>query len=147
MHFNITMMSICRVFSCVVGRRCLLWPVCSFGKTLLVLALLYLVLQGQISLLLQCQGTFNFKGSNMFSSLCAISQGLSVPYQFLENRNEQSFIQFSELRSWEREPGWISFSNSLQWLSSVTFYLKDYPFCCNWWNFILFNAWVIILFI
>ena len=25
----------CRVFSCVVGRGCLLWPVCSLGKTLL----------------------------------------------------------------------------------------------------------------
>ena len=34
--------------------------------------------------------------------------------------------------------------DSLQWLFSVTFYLKDYPFCCNWWNFIL-NGWVIIL--
>ena len=34
---------------------------------------------------------------------------------------------------------------SLQWLSSVTLYLKDYPFCYNWWNFILFNGWVIIL--
>ena len=37
-----------------------------------------------------CQGTFNFKGSNMlhFLTLCAISQGLSVPYQFLEYRKE-----------------------------------------------------------
>ena len=35
--------------------------------------------------------------------------------------------------------------HSLQWPPSVTFYLKDYPFCCNWWNFILFNGWVIIL--
>ena len=26
---------------------------------------------------------------------------------------------------------------------SATF--QDYPFCCNWWNFILFNGWVIIL--
>ena len=34
-------------------------------------------------------------------------------------------------------------SDSLQWLSSVTLYLLDYP--CNWWNFILFNGWVIIL--
>ena len=25
----------CVVFSCVVGRWCLLWPVCSFGKTLI----------------------------------------------------------------------------------------------------------------
>jgi len=28
-------MSMCRVFSCVVGRGCLLWPLCSLGKTLL----------------------------------------------------------------------------------------------------------------
>jgi len=28
---------------------------------------------------------------------------------------------------------------------SLTFYLKVYPFCCNWWNFILFDDWVIIL--
>ena len=31
-------MSMCRVFSCVVGRGCLLWPVCSLGKTLLAFA-------------------------------------------------------------------------------------------------------------
>ena len=46
-------MSMCRVFSCVVGRECLLWPVHSLGKTLLVFALLHSVFQGQISLLLQ----------------------------------------------------------------------------------------------
>ena len=46
-------MSICRVFSCVVGRRCLLWAVCSLVKTLLAFALLYFVFQGQICLLLQ----------------------------------------------------------------------------------------------
>ena len=46
-------MSMCRVFSCVVGRGCLLWPVRSLGKTLLAFALLHSVLQGQIFLLLQ----------------------------------------------------------------------------------------------
>ena len=40
-----------RVFSCVVGRGCLLSPVCSLGKTLLAFALLHSVLQGQIYLL------------------------------------------------------------------------------------------------
>ena len=35
-------MSMCRVFSCVVGRGCLLWAVCSLGKTLLAFALLIL---------------------------------------------------------------------------------------------------------
>ena len=43
----------CRVFSCVVGRGCLLWSVCSLGKALLSFALLHFVLQGQICLLLQ----------------------------------------------------------------------------------------------
>ena len=46
-------MSMCRIFSCVVGRGCLLWPVCFLGKTLLAFALLHFVLQGQICLLLQ----------------------------------------------------------------------------------------------
>ena len=46
-------MSMCRVFSCVVGRGCLLWPVHSLGKTLLAFALLHSVLQGQTCLLLQ----------------------------------------------------------------------------------------------
>ena len=56
-------------------------------------------------------------------------------------------MQFSGLRSWEWVPAWIPFSNSLQWLSSASasLYLLDYPFCCNWWNFILCNSWVIIL--
>ena len=39
-----------------------------------------------------CQGTFDFKESYM---LFSVSQGPSVPYQFLENRNEQSCTQFS----------------------------------------------------
>ena len=46
-------MSMCRVFSCVVGRGCLLWLVCSLGKALLAFDLLCFVLQGQICLLLQ----------------------------------------------------------------------------------------------
>ena len=46
-------MSMCRVFLCVVGRGCLLWPVCSLSKTLWAFALLHFVLKGQICLLLQ----------------------------------------------------------------------------------------------
>ena len=46
-------MSMYRVFSCVVARGCLLWPVYFLGKTLLAFALLHLVLQGHICLLLQ----------------------------------------------------------------------------------------------
>ena len=46
-------MSMCRLFSCVVGRGCLLWPVHSLGKTGLAFALLHSIFQGQICLLLQ----------------------------------------------------------------------------------------------
>ena len=42
----------CRVFSCVVGRGCSLWPMCSLGKTLLAIAQLHYIFQGQICLLL-----------------------------------------------------------------------------------------------
>ena len=49
-----------------------------------------------------------------FLILCAVSQGLSIPYQFLENRSEQSCMQFLGLRSWEGAPAWIPCSDSLQ---------------------------------
>ena len=45
------MLSVCKVISCVVGRVCMLWPVCYLGKTLLVFVLLHFVLQGQTCLL------------------------------------------------------------------------------------------------
>ena len=51
-------MSMCRVFTCVVGRGCLLWPVCSLDKTLIAFALLHSVLQDQICLLLQVSLNF-----------------------------------------------------------------------------------------
>ena len=46
-------MSMYRVFSCVVGKGCLLWPVHFLGKTLLVFALLHSAFRGKICLLLQ----------------------------------------------------------------------------------------------
>ena len=36
-------MSMCRIFSCIVGRGCLLWPAHSLGKTLLAFALLQIL--------------------------------------------------------------------------------------------------------
>ena len=57
-------MSTCRVFSCVVGRGCLLWPVCSLGKTLLAFVLLQFVLEGQTCLLLQVSLDFLLLHSN-----------------------------------------------------------------------------------
>ena len=43
----------CVESSSVFGRGCLLWPMCSLGKTLLAFDLLCFVLQGQTCLLLQ----------------------------------------------------------------------------------------------
>ena len=51
-------MPMCRVFSCVVGRGWLLWPVHSLSKTLLAFALLHSVFQGQICLLPQVSFDF-----------------------------------------------------------------------------------------
>ena len=56
-------MSICRVFSCVVGGGCLLWPVHFLGKTLLVFVLLHSAIQGQICL--SRLPTFAFQSSIM----------------------------------------------------------------------------------
>ena len=40
-------MFMCRVVSCLVGKGCLLWPVCSLDIFMLVFALVHFVLQGQ----------------------------------------------------------------------------------------------------
>ena len=57
-------MSVCRVIARVVARRYLLWPVRSFGKTLLAFALLHFVLQSQACLLLQVSLDFCLLHSN-----------------------------------------------------------------------------------
>ena len=59
-------MSMYRVFSCVVGRGCLLWTVHSLGRTLLAFALLHSVLQGQICLLLFGYCILNQELANIF---------------------------------------------------------------------------------
>ena len=57
-------MLMCRVFSCVVGRGCLLWLVHSLGKTLLAFSLIHFVFHGQTSLLLQVSLDFLLLHSN-----------------------------------------------------------------------------------
>ena len=51
-------MPMCRVFSCVVGRGCLLWLVCNLFKILLAFSMVHSVLQGQICLLLHVPLSF-----------------------------------------------------------------------------------------
>ena len=66
-------MSMCRVFSCVVGRGCLLWPVPFLGKTLLAFALLHSVFQGQICLLLQKISQSNYTRTTALSNSMKLS--------------------------------------------------------------------------
>jgi len=54
------MISICRAFSCVVGRGCLLWPVHSLGKNLLAFALLHFVLKAKFARYSRYHLTFYF---------------------------------------------------------------------------------------
>ena len=54
----------CGVISCVVGKGCLLWLMCSLDKILLAFALLYFVPQGQTCLLLQVSLDFLVFHSN-----------------------------------------------------------------------------------
>ena len=69
---------------------------------------------------MKCRGRSALRDPICYSFLlCAVSQGFSIPYQFLENRNEQNCMQFWRLRSWEGAPAWIPFRDSLQWLPSV----------------------------
>ena len=75
------MMSTCRVFSCVVGRGCLLWPVHFLGKTLLIFALLHSAFQGQICLLLQV--FLDFRGNAFNFSPLKIMFAVSLSYMAL----------------------------------------------------------------
>ena len=67
-----------RVFSCVVGRRCLLWPVHSLGKTLLAFALLHSLLKGQVCLLLQVSLDFLLLHSSPLSWKGELFQALGL---------------------------------------------------------------------
>ena len=51
----------CRVISCVVGRRCFLWPVHFLGKTLQAFALLHFVLQLPVTPGISWLPTFAFQ--------------------------------------------------------------------------------------
>ena len=49
MGFYYLVMSLYRVFSCVVGRGCFLWPSCSLGKTVSLWPLLFYTLRPNLS--------------------------------------------------------------------------------------------------
>ena len=102
-----------RVFSCVVGRGCLLWPVHSLGKTLLAFALLHSIFQGQICLYPRCFLT---------SFFC-----IPVPYN---EKAEKAMAPHSSTFAWKipwmEEPGRLQSMGSLRvghdWATSLSFF-------------------------
>ena len=83
------MLSMYRVVSCVVGRWCLLWLVCSLGKTLLAFIPLRFVLQSQTSLLLQVPLDFLLLYSNPLWSKEHLFLLLVLEYRVGLHRTDQ----------------------------------------------------------
>ena len=76
-------MSMCRVFSCVVGRGCLLWPVCSLGKTLLAFALFHSVFSIRVKPKVLLQWLTRSLGYYLWHFICPLSPPVTQlqPYQ------------------------------------------------------------------
>ena len=79
-------MSMYRVFSCIFGRGCLLWQMCSLGKTLLAFALLHFVFKAKLTCYSRYLLTFYF---------C-----IPVPY---DEKDIFCFFGVSSRRSWRRQ--------------------------------------------
>ena len=116
-------MSMYRVFSCVVGRRYLLWPVCSLGKALLAFKLLNFVLQGQICLLLQVSLDFLLLHS------CPLWwKGHLLGLLVLDGLvGLHRMVQLQPLRHY-----WFGHWLGLLWYWMVCLGIKQRSFCCFW---------------
>ena len=116
-------MFMCRVFSCVVGRECLLWPGHSLAKTLLAFDLLHFVLQGQICLLLQVSlllPTFAFQSSTMKRT-----SFLGVSLEGLIGLDKT--IQLHLLQHY-----WLGHRLGLLWYWMFCLGNEQRSFCCFW---------------
>ena len=90
----------CVESSRVVGRGCLLWPVCSLGKTLLAFVLFHSLLQGQICLLLQVfldilllhSSSLQWKGHLFWVLVLKDLVGLHITVQLQFNWKRSVFI-------------------------------------------------------
>ena len=114
--------SMCRVFSCVVGRGCLLWPVRSLGKTLLAFALLNFIFQGQICLLLQVFPDFLFfiplPYNEKDSFWVLVLNGLVGLHRTIQLQPLQHY--------------WLGCRLRLLWYWVVCLGNKQRSFCCFW---------------
>ena len=117
-------MSMCRVFSCVVGRGCLLWPVRSLGKTLLDFALLHSVLQGQFSCYSRCFLTSYFcipvpyNEKDIFFWVLVL-EGLVGLHRTVQLQLIQCY--------------WLGHRLGLPWYWMVCLRDKNRPFCRFWY--------------
>ena len=125
--------SMCRVFSCVVVRGCLLQPVRSLGKTLLALSLLYSTFQGQICLEVKwsevaqsCPTLFDPMGcSSKYSSVHGISQAWILEWVAMSfsrgSSRTRDWAQVSRIVGrcftiWATREPWIT-TNCGKWLN------------------------------
>ena len=116
-------MSVCRVFSCYIGRGFLLWPVCSLGKTLLAFALLHSVLQGQTCLLLQVSLVFLLLHSSPLWCKGHLFWGLVLESLIDLHRT----VQFQLLQHY-----WLGHRLGLPWYWIVCLGNEQRSFCYFW---------------
>ena len=116
-------MSMCRVFSCVVGRGYLLWPVHSLSKTLLAFALLHSVLQGQICMLLLI-----FLDSYFFIPVPYNEEDIFFGVLVLEGLvGLHRTVQLQLLQQY-----WLGQRLGLPWYWMVCLGNEQRSFCCFW---------------
>ena len=117
-------MSTCRVFSYVVGRGCLLWPVHSLGKTLLTFSLLHSVPQGQICVLLPVSLNFLLLHSSPLRLKGHLFQMLVLESLVDLHRT----IQLQLLQHY-----WLGYRLGLPWYWMVCLGKRQRSFC-HFWN-------------
>ena len=121
-------MSMCRVLACVVGRWCLLWPVCSFGKTQLAFALLHFVLKAKFACYCRYLWTsyFSFHSPIMkrpFSFFLVLA-GLVSRHRIVQLQLVQHY--------------WLGHRLGLLWYWMVCFGNEQRSFFCFWdWTQVL----------
>ena len=116
-------MSMYRVFSCVVGRGCLLWTVRSLGRTLLAFALLHSVFQAKFACYSRCFLTsyfcipvpYNEKG-HLFWLL--VLKGLVGLHKTVQLQLLQRY--------------WLEHRLGLLWYWIICLGNKQRSFCCFW---------------
>ena len=115
--------SMCRVFSCVVRRGCLLWPVHSLGRTRISLCLLHSVLQCQICLLFQM-----FLDFLLLHSSSLLWKGQLFEVLVLEGLvGLHRTVQLQLLQHY-----WLEHTLGLLWYWMVCLGNEQKSFCCFW---------------